>query len=1124
MADTLHPEPDPTRHDGRQENASSPEEIVAVPWAPVLPDEAATLAQPSAGTPGGPPAGGKGEPAPALVPGYEVLAELGRGGMGVVYKARQKTLNRLVALKMILAGGHASEQERQRFVAEAEAVARLQHPHIVQIYEVGEVEGRPFFSLEFCGGGSLAAKLGGTPLPPQEAGRLVATLARAMHAAHAAGVVHRDLKPANILLSSSGRPESSGSPAPLNGCLPKITDFGLAKRLDDTSGQTLSGTILGTPSYMAPEQAEGRKDIGPAADVYALGSILYELLTGRPPFKGARPFDTVMQVIHHEPVPPRRLQPGVPRDLETVCLKCLRKDPRQRYPSALELALDLEAFGEGRPIRARPVGLPGRAWRWARRRPLLAALGAFSAAAAVALLAGGFWFSARLGTARGEAAAARELAGTREYFGLLGGVRERAVRRPPGWTDASAHDLARAAALPPAAARLPELRTELAACLGAVDVRETGRAEEGFSAESLAYDPRGRWLALGEFKAQAWTSCWVLLIDARTGETVRRLSYPPSLQFQLAQKVQDGWTVLAFSPDGRWLVAGTRSGMLHRWDLTRDASQPQSWQGHKDAVRQVAFSTDDRALFSLADDAALKRWDAAGEWEQTARLACRTKTRGLAVSPAGDWVAVPDAGQLYFLTPDTLTPARDAIQAAASGLCVSPDGRTVALADERVIRILDVASGKPVRTLLDPDGDAAHDRDVTGLAFSPDGTLLVSAAAAAHQVRLWDAVGGRLVADWTVGGDTLRAAFRPDGRAVAVLGDHVTLLYEVAGLDVQTAVAPHPRAVRAVAFHPGGRALACLADWRGPGNGEELTWWPLGGVPGRPPAPKVVPSCRQPALAVSPDGRRLAYATGSSVAFGDLPDAARGGLLPLPDLEQVRFAPDGRLWAAVGAEVRGWDARCPRPAARWSNQLAGAITGLGTIRDVAPGRRWVVAAGRDGTPRILDAADAAVQPAGQMVNSPLCSAALNPSETLAAVGTEKGEVLLLAVPSGNVVARLAAHRDTVTTLAFAGDALLFSGSRDRTVCVTACAGAASRELFALRTGGPVEELAVAPDGRSLAVLVQHERGVRLWHLDRLWPRLDDLAPADPLPPLAEAKEKGPALPDGLFQDRPADGK
>jgi tetratricopeptide (TPR) repeat protein/tRNA A-37 threonylcarbamoyl transferase component Bud32 len=312
-------------------------------------------------------------PAP---PGYEVLGELGRGGMGVVYKARQSKLNRIVALKMILAGSHAQAADLERFRVEEESIARLQHPHIVQIYEVGEYEGNPFFSLEFCPGGSLQEKLAGTPLPPGEAALVVEKLARAMAAAHAKGVIHRDLKPANVLLGEDGTL--------------KITDFGLAKKLDE-AGQTATGTVMGTPSYMAPEQAQGKKAVGPAADVYALGAILYECLTGRPPFKGATLHETILQVVTEEPVAPRSLQPRVPGDLETICLKCLHKDPHKRYSSAGELGDELACYLAGRPIQARPVGPWERAWKWARRRPAFASMLSVSVAALLVLLVGGWW-------------------------------------------------------------------------------------------------------------------------------------------------------------------------------------------------------------------------------------------------------------------------------------------------------------------------------------------------------------------------------------------------------------------------------------------------------------------------------------------------------------------------------------------------------------------------------------------------------------------------------------------------------------------------------------------------------------------------------------------------------------
>jgi serine/threonine protein kinase len=300
--------------------------------------------------------------APPAVAGFEILGELGRGGMGVVYRARQLGLNRLVALKMVLAGRHAGPKDLARFRQEAEAAARLHHPNIVQIFDIGEAEGCPYFALELVEGGSLVRRLRGDPQPVQPAARLVETLARAIHYAHRQGIVHRDLKPANVLLSfgrlrlsdsDDGRPGRKR----LEEVVPKITDFGLAKRLDEPGPGTHTGEVVGTPSYMAPEQAGDRgKPVGPAADVDALGAILYELLTGRPPFKAGTPLDTVLQVLHEEPVPPRRLQPGVPRDLETICLKCLAKEPARRYHCAEALADDLRRFRHGGPIKARPAG------------------------------------------------------------------------------------------------------------------------------------------------------------------------------------------------------------------------------------------------------------------------------------------------------------------------------------------------------------------------------------------------------------------------------------------------------------------------------------------------------------------------------------------------------------------------------------------------------------------------------------------------------------------------------------------------------------------------------------------------------------------------------------------------
>ncbi len=306
------------------------------------------------------------------VEGYEILERLGHGGMGVVYRARQHGLERLVALKMIRGGVHAAPEHLARFRIEARAVARLKHPNVVQIYDVGHVDGMPFVALELLEGGSLEARVAATPQPERPSAELVVILAGAIGAAHRVGVVHRDLKSANVLFTSDDTP--------------KIADFGLAKRLDEEDGQTHSGQVMGSPSFMAPEQARGKgREVGPSADLYSLGAILYEMLTGRPPFKGSSAMETLFQVVHDEPVPPTKLRPGLSRDLETICLKCLDKDPRRRYDTAEALANDLQRFLAGTPILARRTSLRERAWKWARRQPAAATLVALGLATTVGL-------------------------------------------------------------------------------------------------------------------------------------------------------------------------------------------------------------------------------------------------------------------------------------------------------------------------------------------------------------------------------------------------------------------------------------------------------------------------------------------------------------------------------------------------------------------------------------------------------------------------------------------------------------------------------------------------------------------------------------------------------------------
>jgi hypothetical protein len=495
--------------------------------------------------------------------------------MGVVYQARHRKLKRVVALKMILSGPHAGPWEVLRFRSEAEAVARLQHPNIVQIYEVGEHDGLPFCALEFCEGGSLARKVAGTPLPATEAARLVETLARAVEAAHRQRVVHRDLKPANVLLTLDGTP--------------KVTDFGLAKRLDE-AGQTQSGQVMGTPSYMAPEQARGEtRAVGPAADTWALGAILYELLTGRPPFKAATAAETILQVLNHDPVPPRRLQPRTPRDLETVCLKCLEKDPQRRYGSAEALAQDLKAFREGRPIAARPVGPVERAARWARRHPAAAALATVLTVGAVALLVGGaLWYDAELRATAFERLTAEQRRtleqGRRERDDLQWQTRQLRVERAreeekarqdrADWRrDAYAHDVRKAHAVWGAG----QLRNLASLLLG----HEPKAGEEDLRGFEYRYLTR---LALGPGLA--------------------RLRGPTSVH------------AVAFFPDGKLVAAADLAGGVTLWEPATDRRRTLLPPGKPTDVRQftragLAIDSSGRRLAALHPDGTARVWDLA---------------------------------------------------------------------------------------------------------------------------------------------------------------------------------------------------------------------------------------------------------------------------------------------------------------------------------------------------------------------------------------------------------------------------------------------------------------------------------------------------------------------------------
>jgi serine/threonine-protein kinase len=479
------------------------------------------------------------------VPGYEVESVLGRGGMGVVYRARHLRLGRLVALKMALAGSSAGPHERERFRREAEAVAALRHPNVVQVYDVGDADGRPYFTMELMEGGSLARKLAGAPQPPRPTAALLASLAGAVQAAHEAGVVHRDLKPGNVLLTADGTP--------------KVADFGLARRLDSDERLTLSGAVIGTPSYTAPEQARGdRGAVGPRTDIYALGAILYECLTGRPPFHAGTAAATLQQVVSDEPIAPRRLNPSVPRDLETVCLKCLHKEPRQRYASAAELADDLRRFERGEPIAARRVGVLGSLRKWARRRPGSAALlAAVALVGAIGVVGAGLLYQ-QVADAR-----ARQDRTDEDVHAILGLAR---VRLDDGWKSADlkklaearaeaarAKDVARGGASPPVRHETESFREEAVRRLDRAEANRTLTETlvdltDPENSKEYARDESGQWrlMAARDIDKQyaAAFQHWGLDVDgAAETEVVARLAAEPEPVVQELIAALDKWVL-----------------------------------------------------------------------------------------------------------------------------------------------------------------------------------------------------------------------------------------------------------------------------------------------------------------------------------------------------------------------------------------------------------------------------------------------------------------------------------------------------------------------------------------------------------------------------------------------------
>jgi len=985
---------------------------------------------------------------------YALLKELGRGAMGVVYKARQISLDRLVALKMIKAGALAEEEDLRRFQNEAAAVARLDHSHIVPIYEAGEHDGNRYFSMKLIGGPCLQKVLARYAADPNAAAKLMATVSEAVHHAHQRGILHRDLKPSNIVLDEQGQPH--------------VTDFGLAKRVEGVSELTISGAIVGTPAYMAPEQASGIKRLVTVlSDVYGLGAVLYALLTGQPPFGADTVLETLDQVREQPPAAPTRLNPKVPRDLEIICLKCLEKDLQRRYSSAQALADDLRHYLAGEPIVARPVRALERAVKWARRRPAISGL---TALAVAATLFGLISTSLALRAAKAQT----NLAEQRLYD-----VRMNLVQHY--WDDSNAGLFQQG------------LDEQLPPKQGGIDrrglewfywQRKTGHItlkEHTGWVMSVAFSPDGKRLASAS--ADATVKVW----DTATGQEI------------LALKGHTGFVnSVAYSPDGKRLTSASSDKTVKVWDAAT-GQETLTLKGHTGSVNCVAYSPDGQRLASAGQDGTVKVWDA-GTGEETLTLKGHTaKVNSVAYRPDGERLASASDDKMVKVW-DAATGQEILTLKGHTGfvnsVAFSPDGQRLASAsDDETVKVWDTVTRQETLNL---QGRIGYLKSV---AFSPDGKQLASAGGARNngEVKLWDAGTGRVIP--TVKRHTdmamsvaMSVAFSPDGKRLASAAmDGTVKVWDTATGEVSLTLKGQ---VRSVAFSPDGKRLATVSYdqtvkvWDTATGQETLTF--------KGHAKKVL------SVAFSPDGRRLASAGADGTV--KVWDAATGQeTLSLKghtdNVNSVAFSPDGRRLASGSFDqtVTVWDAATGRETLTLTGQvrrvaispdgkrLAAALypalyrivnSSWATIA-ISPDGKRLATVSYDQKVKVWDAGSRQEILTLQVYSAYVTDVAFSPDGRRLASATSDQTVKVWDTATGEETLTLKGHTDNVNSVAFSPDGRrLASASFDQTVKVWDTA--TGQETLTLKGHAKnVLSVAFSPDGQRLAS-VSSDGTVKIW--------------------------------------------